>query len=229
MATEISNTQIAAKFLFSFTMIGVALFGSAGTLLWPEAWLYIIVHLTYAFLMTVWMKLNDPELLKKRTELITPAAGSWDKRFMWIFVALFVPYLILPGLDAVRFGWTHVPLPVQMGALLLLIWSLWLVFRVMQENSFASPIIEVQADRGHKVIESGPYAYVRHPMYSGVIVFLFALPLWLGSLCTLPLAAVISAILGFRIFAEEKILHAELEGYTDYTERVRYRLIPKLW
>jgi len=229
MASKISNARIAAQFGLSFTIMGVALFGSAGTLLWPEAWLYIILHLSYAFFMTAWLKLHDPELLIKRTELGTPAEGSWDKRFFWLLIALFIPYLMIPGFDAVRFGWTDLPLPVQMGALIVLSWSLWLVFRVMQENSFASPLIEVQTDRGHRVIDSGPYAYVRHPMYTGAIAFLFSLPIWLGSLAALPLAAVISGIFIFRIFAEEEVLSSGLEGYTEYCGRVKYRLIPKVW
>jgi len=229
MEPKISNARIAVRFGLSFTIMGAALFGSAGTLLWPEAWLYIIFHLTYAFYITAWMKLNDPELLKKRTELVTPAAGSWDGRYFWLLILLFLFCLILPGLDAVRYGWSNVPLPVQISAVAPLTWSLWLVFRVMQENSFASPIIEVQSERGHRVIDTGPYAYVRHPMYSGVIVFLFSLPLWLGSLWTLLLSAVISVMFLLRIFAEEKTLHSGLDGYTAYCGRVRYRLIPGLW
>jgi protein-S-isoprenylcysteine O-methyltransferase Ste14 len=229
MALEISNARIVARIGLSFTIMGVLLFGAAGTLLWPEAWLYIMLHLGYAFFMTAWMKLHDPELLKKRTELSTPASGSWDSHFFWLLIVLFVLYLIIPGLDAVRYGWSTVQLMAKVPALVLLTWSLWLVFRVMQENSFASPMIEVQKERGHRVIDSGPYAFVRHPMYAGVIAYLFALPIWLGSLWTLPLAAVISAMLVFRIFAEEKTLHAELDGYTAYTRRVRYRLIPKIW
>ena len=229
MASEISNARIAARFGLSFTIMGVALFGSAGTLLWPEAWLYIMLHLGYTFLITAWLKLHDPELLKSRMQLISPTSRSWDSRFFWLLILLFLLYLILCGLDAVRYGWSTVPLPVQTGALVLLTWALWLIFRVMQENSFASPMIEVQRGRGHKVIDSGPYAHVRHPMYTATIVFSFALPVWLGSLWALLLAAVISVMLGCRIFAEEKTLHAELDGYTAYTRRVRYRLIPKVW
>jgi len=229
MEPEISNARIAARFGLSFTLIWAVLFGSAGTLLWPEAWIYITLHVGYGIYMTVWLKLHDPELLKKRTELASPAAGSWDSRYFWLLIVLFLLYLIVCGLDAVRYGWSSVQLPVQVGALALLAWALWLVFRVMQENSFASPMIEVQSERGHRVIDTGPYAYVRHPMYTGTIVLIFALPVWLGSLWALLLSAAISSMFIFRIFAEERELHTGLDGYTAYTRRVRYRLIPQIW
>ncbi len=229
MESHLSNSRIAQRFVAAFLVMSVALFGSAGTLLWPEAWLYIMLHLSFSFLVTVWMKLNDPELLKKRMELETPAAGSWDRRFMWPVILLYAIYLVVPGLDAVRFGWSHLPLSIQSMALLLLASSFWLIFRVMQVNSFASPLIEVQQERHHRVIDSGPYAYVRHPMYSAIILYLFAMPVWLGSIWTLPLALLLSLIVGLRTLAEEKTLHAELDGYTEYTTRVRYRLFPNLW
>jgi len=229
MSSQVTNAQIAVRFGISFTIIAVVLFGSAGTIFWPEAWLYIFVHLGCAFFMTAWMKLHDPSLLKKRTELNIAAAESWDRKLLLLMIILFIPYLIILGLDAVRFGWSDVPLEAQIGAMALLSGSLWITFRAMQENSFASPIVELQADRGHKVIDTGPYAHVRHPMYSGVILFLFALPVWLGSLWGLPMAAVISAVFLFRIFAEERLLRVNLDGYKAYTERVRYRLFPKLW
>lgn len=229
MTAEISNARIAQRFILSFILMSAALFGSAGTILWPEAWLYIFVHLGFAFFMTAWMKINDPELLKSRMQFIKPSMKGWDRRFMWIFFVFFIPYMVLLGLDAVRFEWSFVPLPVKIAAFAVLLWALWLIFRVMQVNSFASPIIEVQKERGHRVVQIGPYAHVRHPMYLAAIIMLFALPLWLGSLWTLIIAAQVSVCLICRIFMEERILHSELEGYTEYTGRVRYRLIPKLW
>ena len=107
------------------------------------------------------MKVNDPELLKSRMQFINPLARDWDKRFLRVFFLLFIPYLMLIGLDAVRFGWSSVTMPFKTGALALLVWGLWMIFRVMQENSFASSIIEVQDEQEHRVVDSGPYAYVR--------------------------------------------------------------------
>ena len=203
MAMEISNARIAQRFYLSFILMSVALFGSAGTVLWPEAWLYIIVHLGFSFCMMAWMKVNDPELLKSRMQFINPLARDWDKRFLRVFFLLFIPYLMLIGLDAVRFGWSSVTMPFKTGALALLVWGLWMIFRVMQENSFASSIIEVQDEQEHRVVDSGPYAYVRHPMYLAAIVMIFALPVWLGSLTALALATMISAVLVCRIHSDK--------------------------
>jgi len=229
MSDELSNMKIAQRFLLAFVVMSATLFGSAGTLFWPEAWIYIVIHLGCAFLMARWLKLNDPALLKKRIEMKVPQGGSWDCIFMWPTMVLFTIYLIVPGLDAVRFGWSSVPFPVQVLGLLPVIWGLWLIFNSLRANSFASPLVEVQEDRDHRVIDSGPYAHVRHPMYLAVMVILLSLPIWLGSLWALPPGLLISAVIVFRIFAEEKRLRGGLPGYTEYAERVRYRLIPKLW
>lgn len=229
MAQEISNAQIAARFLLAFIIMAAAFFGSSGTLLWPEAWLYIIAHLGYAFIMAAWMKLNDPELLGSRLRLFRKSAREWDKRIMALVVLLGIPYIILPGLDAVRFGWSSVPLPLQIIAFMAILASFWLIFRVMKANSFASPYVEVQRDRGHRVIDTGPYTHIRHPMYLAFVIFLFAFPLWLGSLWTLMLSILISCVVVLRITKEEETLIQELEGYAQYAERVRHRLLPGVW
>ncbi|MES0371667.1 MAG: isoprenylcysteine carboxylmethyltransferase family protein [Mariprofundaceae bacterium] len=229
MGKEVTNARIAQRFILSFILMSAALFGSAGTVLWPEAWLYIVVHLGFSFFMTSWLKTHDPDLLKSRMQFINPSARDWDKRFLWIFFLLFIPFLVVIGLDAIRFGWTSVWMPFKIAAVPVLVWGLWMIYRVMKVNSFASPFVEVQEDRGHRVVQTGPYAYVRHPMYLSTIVMLFALPVWLGSICALLLAAMMSAVLVVRIFSEEEVLCAELEGYTEYTGRVHYRLIPKIW
>ena len=229
MGDYVSNRRIAERFLLAFLVLAITLFGSAGTLLWPEAWIYIAIHLGCAFLMARWLKIHDPALLKRRIKMKAPEAGSWDAIFMWPTLILFTIYLIIPGLDAIRFGWSHVPLAVEVAGLVLVTWGLCFIFRVMKANSFASPIIEVQQERDHKVADSGPYAHVRHPMYSAMIVILLALPLWLGSLWALPVGLLVSVVICSRIFAEERMLHAKLEGYSAYCERVRYRLIPGVW
>lgn len=229
MTQEISNAQVAARFLIAFIIMAAAFFGSSGTVLWPEAWLFIVTYLGWAFVMVAWMKLHDPALLASRLRLFRRGARDWDKWVMALFALLGTPYIVLPGLDAVRFGWSFVPLPLQIAAFAAIVGSFWLIFRVMRANSFASPYVEVQRERGHRVIDTGPYAHVRHPMYLAIIIFLFAFPLWLGSLWTLILSMLITAVVVFRLLREEKALCQELEGYVEYRERVRYRLIPGIW
>lgn len=158
MGKEISNVRIAKRFIFSFILMSAALFGSAGTVLWPEAWAYIFVHLAFSFFMTSWLRINDPELLKSRLQFVNPSAKGWDKRFLWLFILLFIPFLVVIGLDAIRFGWTSVLMPFKTAAVPVLIWGLWMIYRVMKVNSFASPFVEVQQDRGHRVVQIGPYA-----------------------------------------------------------------------
>ena len=228
-AEDVTTTGLVIRFILSFAIMAAIFFGTAGTLNWPEAWAYILLQMSISTAMTLWMKQHDPELLKSRMSYLKPSLQNRDKLFALLCILLFIPYLLLPGLDAVRYGWSTVPLPVQLAGFAGFLYSMWLIFRVLQENSFASPIVEVRKERGHTVIDTGPYAYVRHPMYSGFIIYMICLPLALGSLWTILIGILISLSFLIRIFFEEKTLHAELEGYTAYCERVRFRLIPGLW
>ena len=220
---------LASHFVVSFGLMAWCFFGTAGTLLWMEAWAYLLMQIAYSLLMTVWMWHHDPALLKSRTQFFKPGMHGRDQLFMVVFALLFIPYLLIPGLDAVRYGWSDVPMPLEIAGLLGVAASMWLIFRVMQVNSFASPTIEVQKDRGHAVIDTDLYAIVRHPMYSGFTICILCLPLALGSWWMLLPGLLICSSFLFRIPFEEKTLHTELDGYTDYCTRVRYRLIPGVW
>jgi len=132
------------------------------------------------------------------------------------------------GLDR-RFGWSSVPLSLQVVGVVLLCLGIWLSFQVLRENSYAAPVVKVQKERGHKVVTTGPYAYVRHPMYSSVILIGAGVPLLLGSWWGLLAVPVFMLVLGLRATMEERMLKVELEGYEDYSERVRYRFVPLLW
>jgi len=122
-----------------------------------------------------------------------------------------------------------VPLPVKAAGFAAIAASFILIFRVMRENRYLSRVVEIQKERGHQVISTGPYRHVRHPMYIGVIALFVAIPLALGSLWALIPAAALSALIVVRTCLEDKVLHAELEGYEAYAERVRYRLVPGIW
>src|SRR5262249_55309685 len=126
-------------------------------------------------------------------------------------------------------GWSHVPVWTQgLGALGFLV-SAYVVYLTFRENTYAAPVVKIQRERGHKVVTTGPYRYVRHPMYAGAIFFLLGTPLLLGSWYGLALAPILIAVLAVRAVLEERTLAAELEGYADYAARVRYRLIPRVW
>jgi len=228
-SADISVAALASHFVVSFGLMGLCLFGTAGTLLWMEGWAYLVMQFGCSLLMTVWMWHHDPALLKSRTQFFKSGMHGRDQLFMVVFILLFFSYLLIPGLDAVRYGWSDVPIPLELAGLLVVAASMWLIFRVMQVNSFASPTIEVQKDRGHSVIDTGPYAVVRHPMYSGFVVYVLCLPLGLGSWWMLLPGLLMCSSRLSRIPFEEKTLHAELDGYTDYCTRVRFRLIPGIW
>ena len=176
-----------------------------------------------------WMKKHDPELLRERMTFWKPGAKVWDKAFILGGAIVFIPFLILAGLDAVRYGWSAVPPIIECAAFLGIVIALAIYFWVIRENRYLTGVIEIQQEWGHRVVDTGPYRYVRHPMYSGAIMMLFSLPLALGSLWALIPALLLTIMLLVRTHYEDGMLHAELEGYQDYAKRTRYRIIPGVW
>ncbi len=221
--------QIVIRLLAAVIVMSAAFFGSAGTFDWPEAWLYMVVQFSFSTALSIWLKKYNPDLLKERMAFFKRSAKRWDKVIMLICTAAFVPYLVLPGLDVVRYRWSKLPLPVRSAGFVGILLSLALVFLVMRENTYLSRVVEIQKDRGHKVVSTGPYRYVRHPMYLGVIIMLVCIPLALGSLWALIPAAVLTGLIIVRTDLEDKMLHAELQGYKAYAQKVRHRLIPGIW
>jgi protein-S-isoprenylcysteine O-methyltransferase Ste14 len=137
--------------------------------------------------------------------------------------------LVVAGLDAIRFQWTHVPFGLKILGFLGFIPAYALIFWTMTQNRFLSEVVRIQEDRGHEVCTTGPYRYVRHPMYVGVIIFILCLPLALGSFISLILSPVIIIVFLVRTSLEDKTLQQELSGYKEYTKEVKYKLIPGVW
>jgi protein-S-isoprenylcysteine O-methyltransferase Ste14 len=155
--------------------------------------------------------------------------AAWDRIFMICMLIFFTAWLIVMGLDAVRFRVSQLPLWLQVvGAAGILVsqYVFWLVFRA---NSYAAPVVKIQKERGHAIATGGPYAVVRHPMYAGAIPFLVGTPLLLGSWIGLALSPIL--VIGFAVRAvlEERTLAAQLPAYAEYAARVRYRLVPLIW
>lgn len=229
MSSEISTTRIAIRLVLSFAIMAAAFFGSAGTFAWPEAWLYIVLQFTFSTTLGVWLKKNNPDLLRERMVFLKQTARGWDKAIMLAATAVLIPYLLLPGLDAIRYQWSCVSFPLKVAGFVGVFVSLALICRVMRENTYLSRVVEIQHDREHKVISTGPYRYIRHPMYVGVTVMFFCIPLGLGSLWTFIPATLFTVLLVIRTHLEDKTLRTELEGYASYADRVRYRLVPGIW
>ncbi len=204
------------------------LFGSAGTFNWPEAWLFLLLYTAAVTGMVVWLKKNAPDLLKERMSK-RKDAKTWDKIILMTYSFLVMIMLVVMGLDAIRYRWTHVPLVVKTLGFLGFVPAYLLIFWTMMENRYLSEVVRIQEERGHEVCTTGPYKYVRHPMYVGVIVFVLCLPLALGSFISLFLSILIVLVFLIRTSLEDKTLQKELPGYKEYAEQVRYRLIPGLW
>jgi protein-S-isoprenylcysteine O-methyltransferase Ste14 len=175
------------------------------------------------------MKKHNPELLKDRMAFLKRSAKGWDKIIIVTSTAVFVPYLLLPGLDAVRYRWSSVPLAIVVLGFVGVLVALLLMVWVIQVNTYLSRFVEVQRERGHKVITSGPYRYVRHPMYASLIILLYSIPVALGSLWTLIPASILTLLFVIRTYFEDQTLHEELEGYNSYSTQVKYRLLPGVW
>jgi len=214
----------------SLVFVGAILFGAAGRLDWPEAWIFLALALAASLGGGFWLARRDPALLSERLgSLIQPDQKVWDKVLMVVMLAFWICWLILMGLDAGRYHWSDVP-PVFKGAGLALIGLgsslIWLTFKA---NSYAAPVVKIQKSRGHLVVTSGPYAYIRHPMYAGALLFIAGVPLLLGSWWGLAAGVVLLLIIAVRAVFEERTLAAELEGYADYAARTRYRFVPYFW
>lgn len=212
-----------------FGVMGALMFLSAGTLQWTAAWVYIVVMVGLSLTMGVALARRDPGLMNERLRPpIQKTQTAADKILLSILLLGIFAWLVLMGLDT-RFGWSAAPVWVQViGALVLLV-GIWICYLTMLENSFAAPVVKIQDERGQKVITTGPYGYVRHPMYAGAIVYFAGTALLLGSWWGLAAVLAFIMLLAIRTFIEEKTLRTGLQGYDDYAARVRYKLIPMVW
>ena len=229
VASEVLTLRIALRLSMAFVGMSAAFFGSAGTLAWFQAWLYIVIQFSFWTVTAVWMKKHNPELLKDRMAFLKRSAKGWDKIIIVTSTAVFVPYLLLPGLDAVRYRWSSVPLAIVVLGFVGVIFALFVMAWVIRVNAYLTRFVEVQRERGHKVITSGPYRYVRHPMYASLIILLYSIPVALGSLWTLIPASILTLLFVIRTYFEDQTLHEDLEGYNSYSTKVKYRLLPGVW
>jgi protein-S-isoprenylcysteine O-methyltransferase Ste14 len=210
-------------------VIAVFLFVSAGTLDWLAAWGFLAEMGVLSLAVGLWLARHDPALLAER--LGSPfqrKQKTWDKAFMAVVMVLYFGWVILMGLDA-RWAISRVPIWLQALGALDVALSNYVVFLTFRENSYAAPVVKIQRERGHEVVSTGPYAYLRHPMYAGGLLMFVGMPLQLGSWLGLAALALLVPLLAVRIVMEERTLAAELDGYRDYVERVHWRLIPLIW
>lgn len=208
-------------------IFGVLLFLPAGTLNYWQAWVFIAVFLGSANAIGVYLSIYDPELLERRKQIGPAAERNIAQKIIISFaIGGFLGMLVFCAFDH-RFGWSPVPWYLSLAGDALIVIGFFIDFRVFKENSYGASNIQVV--EGQRVITTGPYALVRHPMYSGVLVMMIGVPPALDSLWGLAFLALTIPMLIWRILDEETLLKHDLPGYTEYAEKVRYRLIPYLW
>ena len=197
---------------------------------WPAAWLFLALFFSFTVALSMWLLRVNPDLLMERmTGIGKPDQKTWDKLLLAITFVAFFGWFVLMGLDAVRFRWSRLPLSLQGLGTLLLLCSFYVFYITFRENPYLSPAVRIQKERAQTVVSTGPYLYVRHPLYAGFVPFAIGTALMLGSGYGLPGALVLIGIVARRAVLEERVLRDELEGYCAYMERVKYRLIPHLW
>ena len=216
--------QAITKFLFGFVLIGLMIFLPAGTLSFFNGWLFMGILFVPMFIAGIVMMFKNPDLLKSRLD------AKEKQREQSIVIKLsglmFLAGFIVAGLDF-RFGWLTLPKGVVIGAAIVFLAAYILYAEVLRENTYLSRTIEVQENQ--KVIDTGLYGIVRHPMYSVTLLLFLSMPLVLGSIYSFLIFLSYPFIIAKRIKGEEEFLEKELDGYREYKQKVRYRLIPFIW
>jgi protein-S-isoprenylcysteine O-methyltransferase Ste14 len=213
-----------------FVVLALALFVAAGTLAWPAGWAFLLLFFGFTVALSRWLLHHNPGLLTERmTGIGKPDQKTWDKLFFAVANVLFLAWLVVMPLDAVRFHFSQMPAWLQVVGAILLLCSFYFFFLTFRENAYLSPAVRVQSERGQRVVSTGPYQYVRHPMYATAIMFLVGTTLLLGSWYGLVVGLMLVVAIAVRAVQEERTLRAELAGYDVYMAQVKYRLIPYIW
>jgi protein-S-isoprenylcysteine O-methyltransferase Ste14 len=208
-------------------VLGVVLFGAAGTLRFTEAWVFVGLFAAASLAITLYLARADPALLARRTQAGPVAEKERTQKVIQGLASVsFLSTLLVPALDH-RFGWSHLATPIVAVGDAMVLFGFLSVFLVFRENTFTSAVIEVASEQ--RVIGSGPYALVRHPMYAGALVLVTGIPLALGSFVGLAALPPFAAVIVWRLLDEERFLVEHLPGYAAYRQKTRYRLIPRVW
>lgn len=223
--------SLAKKTVFGFTqlitVLGILLLAPAWTLEYWQAWVYLCVFTASAAFITLYLWRNDRKLLERRIDAGSGAEKERIQKFLQLLASfIFMGAMIVPSLDH-RFSWSTVPLTVVVAGDLSVALGFLIVFVVFKENTFTAATIAVTPDQ--RVVSTGPYTVVRHPMYSGALVMLFGTPLALGSWWGLLMFIPMIFTIAWRARNEERYLFKYLPGYEEYCRTVRYRLVPFVW
>jgi protein-S-isoprenylcysteine O-methyltransferase Ste14 len=219
--------RVAAVFIVILIM-DLLLFIPAGRLDWPAAWILSVLYGVFLLAYAVWGTLKAPDLLEERSQ-VAENVKVWDKVIIAIYTVLLLATPVLAGLDVGRARWSQIPAALQGIGLVGLCLAGGLIFWTLLSNAYLGRMVRIQEDRGHQVVTGGPYRYMRHPMYVGLILLFPCMALFLGSWWALAPAILIAVLMVARTALEDRTLQAELPGYAAYARQVRYRLLPGVW
>jgi len=228
-----TNTSAKALWQVIFSLVyllifPVILFFLSGDWHWTEGWIFSLIFCSLSFTTVVYLSVTDPALLNERFgPPLQKGQKSWDKIWLSSFFLGFLIWFAVMPLDAKRFGWSpEFPLWIKIVGTLLFIFAFIILFSALKENTFAAPVVKLQKERGQKVISTGLYGIVRHPMYSGGTLLFIGGSLLLGSVYGLALGLLLIILIAVRSVGEEEMLRHELDGYNEYMKKVKWRLIP---
>jgi protein-S-isoprenylcysteine O-methyltransferase Ste14 len=213
------------------TVFAALLFVPAGTLSWRNGWIFLGVVFAASILSVVAIGIHDPDLLRERMKPpIQSMQPFTDKVVLIVFVLSFMAVIAFAGFDAFRLQLLpSPPSAISWLGLALFLFGWWICYRALRDNSFAAPVVKDQRERGQRVVDTGLYGIVRHPMYAGALPVIVGMPLWLQSYSATLFSIVPILLLAIRISLEERFLRNVLPDYNSYTERVRSRVIPHVW
>ncbi len=221
------NRKAWLGFLNLLVVMAVLVFVPAGTLRYWQAWIFLTVFFAPVLAITVYLMKNDPKLLERRI-----AAGPLDEKetsqkiIQFLAMLDFIAVMLVPAFDH-RFAWSAMQPYVVAAGNILVVLGFFIVFLVFRENTYTSALIELSTEQ--KVVSTGPYATVRHPMYIGALIMLIGVPLALGSWWGLLTVVPMTLVIVWRLLDEEKFLAKNLAGYSEYQNAVRYHLVPFVW
>ena len=225
MGSLMAKTLVALVVVLA--LMGLVLFGAAGTPSFWQGWAFLGIYAAASLLISIWLAWRDPALLERRLSGGPTAEVEPRQKLIMSFASLaFVALIVVPGLDH-RFGWSRVPTPIVILGEAMVAGGFFLVWLVFRQNSFTASTIQVA--KGQSLVDTGPYALVRHPMYTGSLVMMLGIPLALASWWGIAAFAALKLVVVWRLLDEERFLARNLAGYDAYRQRVRYRLAPLIW
>ena len=210
-------------------IVALIFFIPAGHTDWPQAWVMIAMWVLFYLIMLVVGRRVSPDMILERAKGIQKEGKAYERPLLSVYMLTFAALAITAGLDYGRYGWSDIPLWVQAVAFVPVFFAYALPIWATLSNPFAAGVMRIQEERGHHVISSGPYRYIRHPMYLSTVLFGLFSPLFIGSWWALIPGFAMVCVFVVRTILEDNVLQEELPGYAAYAQKVRYRLVPGIW